>query len=112
MSFTKPQISIFLFALAAVLMAASYAFSFQSGCLFDGKQGYGYLAASEPYSAAALFSFFLGVGLLCSGLTVFKRWAAKQFIPALIVGLVVGVPVFGVLSFEASIHGTQQCNPS
>ena len=112
MSISKPHISIFLFTLAVVLIVASYAFSFQSGCLFDGKQGYGDLAASEPYSAAALLTFFVGVGLLCSGLAVIKRWAAKQFIPALIVGLVVGVPIFGILSFEASIHGTQQCHPS
>jgi len=70
------------------------------------------LAASEPYSAVALFSSFGAIGLLCSGLATVKQWALKQFIPALILGFVVGVPIFGVLAFEASIHGTQSCHPS
>jgi hypothetical protein len=112
MSLSKPFLANSFFALAAVLVAISYASSFQSGCLFDGKQGFGDLAASEPYSAVALVSFFCAILLLCAGLAFIKRWGPKQFIPALIVGVIVGLPMFGVLSFQASVHGTQQCHPS
>ncbi|HWU35002.1 MAG TPA: hypothetical protein VN023_07195 [Methylovorus sp.] len=112
MSLSKPILANSFFALAVAFIAISYASSFQSGCRFDGKQGGGDLVVSELYSGIALVSFFCAILLLCAGLGFIKRWGPKQFIPALIIGIVVGLPICGVLSFQASVHGAQQCHPS
>lgn len=112
MHIVRPSIISLLFILSAGLLVAAYFCSYQSGCLFDGKQGYGDLAASEPYTAAAYLTFFGSVASFCFGYATIKRWSARQLIPALIVAFIIGLPVFLYFSFDAAVYGTQQCHPA
>jgi hypothetical protein len=98
---------------AAFVIAAACYFSYRSGCVFDGKQGLGDLAASKPFSLWSLASvpasgllFAIGVGLL----------SRHPFWPAFSVGLgafvVLAIPLSFFALFSASISGTQACNPA
>ena len=108
---SRPLLSISLIVSSVVLLAIASLCSYQSGCLFDGKQGFGDLAASEPYTTGALVAFVAALMLLCLGFSILRRWPLRQLLPALAIAAILGLPGFGFLSFEASIYGTQRCHP-
>ena len=98
---------------AALLIVAACYFSYRSGCVFDGKQGLGDLAASKPFSfwslamlPASCLLFAVGIGLVSS----------HSFWPAFSVGLsafvVLVIPVSFFALYSASISGTHACNPA
>ena len=112
MLISRPLISIALIASSAISLAVAGLCSYQSGCVFDGKQGLGDLAASEPYTTGALIAFVAALVFLCLGFGILRRWSSTQLVPALVIAGMLGIPGFGFLSFEASIYGTKQCHPT
>lgn len=109
---SRPLLLTALIASSAVSLVVAGLCSYQSGCVFDGKQGFGDLAASEPYTIGALIAFVAAMTLLCLALSIRQRWSLTQFVPALAIAGILGIPIFELLSFEAAIYGTQQCHPT
>ena len=109
---TNKSIGLLSFAISLFLLACVYYFSYRAGCLFDGKQGYGDLEASEPYSAGALGSFFAAVVVFILSVFFWSRPKIQSLIVVFVIVILLAIPIFIGLSFEGAVHGTQACHPS
>jgi|SRR6185312_14372911 len=98
---------------AALLIVAACYFSYRSGCVFDGKQGLGDLAASKPFSFWSMALLPASGLLFAAGIGLVSR---HPFWPAFSIGLgafvVLVIPLSFFALFSASISGTQACNPA
>jgi hypothetical protein len=101
-SIQKKGLGVALLFLVLPLGFGFYYFSFQSGCLFDGKQGYGNLALASL--VFALISFSLGLHL-------YSQKSLNHVVSILLMALVFVIPIAWWVGFDAKIAGTQTCHP-
>jgi hypothetical protein len=99
-----------LLVLAGILLVVMYATSYMSGCVFDGKQGFGDYALASRYDSVA---FFAMVGeLVCltlAALIEFHRPHLQSTVA--IAAILVGLPVNWYIAAMAASRGTIACGP-
>lgn len=105
-------IGMMLVALVLPIAALSYYFSFRSGCLFDGKQGYGDIHAASVFSWYSLLASLAALVSYSFGVYRLSQRNANKTAAMLLLSLTLGLPALFWLSFEGEIHGTQTCSPS
>lgn len=107
----KPNIvSLAYFASALIFSGSAYYLSYQAGCVFDGKQGFGNLGLSEEYTGASLSLFVVGAMTFIGGFRR-KKWQLHSLQLALVGALSIGLLMFMLIGFFAATQGTQVCKP-
>ncbi|MGJ0486903.1 MAG: hypothetical protein ACR65R_20545 [Methylomicrobium sp.] len=102
---------VMIFSVLPVL-ALSYYFSFRSGCLFDGKQGYGDIQAASTFSKWSLFACVAAFVIFSLGAYHLCHRNANKTAAILLFSFVLGIPLLFWLNFEGEINGIQTCSPS
>jgi hypothetical protein len=92
-------------------LAAASLFAYRSGCVFDGKQGYGDYAQGQFYDSLAWLFFFGGIGSLTAAGLSWSRRRWLQTILAMAATFIVG-PLSLYLLLEWGIRGITTCKPS
>lgn len=94
------------------ILALSYYFSFRSGCLFDGKQGYGDIQAAATFSKWTLFTCLAAAITFSFGVYRLCHRDVNRTVAILLLSFMLGIPALFWLNFEGEISGTQTCSPS
>ncbi len=105
----------FFLGIAALLLIVNFYFSFRAGCVFDGKQltgGIEALKISEKYSSISTIVASASFVSIFAGIYVLVRRNIQATLAVFLLVFTFGVPFTWWLSLEASIRGTQTCNPS
>jgi fatty acid desaturase len=112
MSASNKLIAALCFVTSLLLFVGIYYFSYKSGCLFDGKSGYGDFDAAKPFNAAALASFLAAVAAFILSVYYWSRPKAQTLLQIFVIAVVLAIPIFVWCSFEGAVQGTQVCRPS
>ena len=101
---------VLLFA-GSVLLAGALALSYQSGCIFDPKQGLGDFARAERYDFIAGTLFFASSGCFAIGAVLgHSRWDLLRI--ALMVGGGIGAATIAIyFIFDSGVRGVIKCTP-
>lgn len=95
---------------ALPILAVSYYFTFRSGCLFDGKQGYGDINAAAVFEKWSLLADIVAIAIYSFGIYRLCLCDASRTAAMLLLSSVIGLPLVFWLSFEGEIAGTQSCD--
>jgi len=94
-----------------LLLAGACFFSYRSGCVFDGKQGYGDAVRGQFYDSIAWLLLLGEVGSFGTAALLSCRRHVGQALAAVAAVVVFAGPVSLYVVFEAGIRGIIACKP-
>ena len=99
-----------LILVGLLLLAGACFASYRSGCVFDGKQGYGDAARGQLYDAIAAILLVGEIGIFGLAALLSSR-GPGQALAAVAAVVVLAGPVSLYIVFEAGIKGIVACKP-
>jgi len=98
-------------ATAFALTALSYYLMWQSGCVFDSKQGFGDMQSAQRLSLWSYTLSIFALPTLAAGVALIwrKTWAA--FFGTLLFVVILGAPLLIMLFLTAELSGVKACVP-
>ena len=95
----------------SVLLCAALVLSYQSGCIFDSKQGFGDFAKAQRYDSIAGTLFYASTGCFAIGAVLgHSRWDLLSV--ALMVGGGIAASTIAIhFLFESGMRGVIKCTP-
>ena len=92
------------------LLGGACFLSYRSGCVFDGKQGYGNFALGTSYDSLAAVLLVADVACLVAAAIFSSHRPLPRAILA-VLAVLLGAPLGIYLMFEANLYGIAQCKP-
>jgi hypothetical protein len=102
---------IFFYVGALAAAAFAYHYSWQAGCLFDGKSGIGSMEGADPYLTDSWWAVSVGLLLLASAAPLGFARSRVSAAGSAVVGLLVGAPLLFTVMWVAESAGVRACVP-